>query len=157
MYRKGHNYRIWIDSHIVAEETSCTITKGVDTEDATNKDTAPGSQTLGAGELETIYKTQTIQVEAEGEGAEKLYTAAKELMNATGGELTYAPTADGNQNRIVDGTATYVWVICTDLTITATNRQSITCSAQFTVVPEPASPPNSTSNSDFSSSSKFFW
>ena len=34
MFRKGQNYRIFINGSVVAEETSCTVTRGVDTEDA---------------------------------------------------------------------------------------------------------------------------
>ena len=137
MYRKGQNYRIFINGAVVAEETSCSVTRGVDTEDASNKDLAPDStqDQLGGNQPVAMYKNMTIQVDAEGEGAESLFTAALGLMTEDGGQVGFAPTS-GPQNRT--GSPTNVWAICNDLTINAPNRQPITCSAQFTVIEQPS-------------------
>jgi hypothetical protein len=55
-------------------------------------------------------------------------------MTKEGGAVGWAETS-GTNNRTPEGTPTYVKAICNDLTITAPNRQPITCSAQFTVIP----------------------
>jgi hypothetical protein len=136
MFTKGQNYRIFINGGIVAEETSCSVTRGVDTEDANNKDTAADStigDITGANPV-AMYKNMQFQVEAQGAGAKSLFTTALGLMTKEGGAVGWAETS-GTNNRTPEGTPTYVKAICNDLTITAPNRQPITCSAQFTVIP----------------------
>lgn len=141
--RKGQNYRIAIGGVVVAEETSCQVTRGVDTEDAQNKDLAPDSTSgaIGGANPIAVYKNMTIQVEAQGEGAKSLFSAAFALMDGTGGTVGYSPThstqAD-TENRTPDSAWSTVTAICSDLSITAPNRQPITCTAQFTVIPTPA-------------------
>jgi len=137
MYRKGQNYRIFINGSVVAEETSCTVTRGVDTEDASNKDVAPDSTSgdIGGNQPIAMYKNMTISVDAEGDGAESLFTAALALMTPEGGTVGFAPT-NGAQNRV--GSPTNVTAICNDLVINAPNRQPITCTAQFTVINTPS-------------------
>ena len=139
MFRKGQNYRIFINGAIVAEETSCTVTRGVDTEEAGNKDWAADTSTgeiTGSNPIPT-YKNMTFQVEAQGAGAVTLFSTALALMNATGGAVGFAETSGSSQigkyNRT--GSPTYFLALCNDLTITAPNRQPVTCTAQFTVVP----------------------
>lgn len=134
MFRKGQNYRVFIGNNVVAEETSCSITRGVDTESANNKDIAADST---SGEISgdvpvATYKTLTIQVEAQGVGAKTLFAAAFDLMKDGGGDVGFAPTT-GVNNAV--GTPTYYKAICNDLTINAPNQQPVTCSAQFTVIP----------------------
>ena len=138
MFRKGQNYRIFIEGAVVAEETSCTVTKGVDTEDASNKDLAADSSSgeIGGQTPVAVYKNMTFQVEAEGEGAKALFSSALALMSSEGGAVGWAPT-NGTNNR--SGSPTYVQAICNDLTINAPNRQPVTCSAQFTVISDTAS------------------
>ena len=134
MFRKGQNYRIFINGGVVAEETSCSVTRGVDTEDGNNKDIAADSTTgeIGGANPVATYKNAQIQVEAQGNGAISLFLTALGLMNAEGGAVGWAPTS-GTNNRT--GTPTYLKAICNDLTINAPNRQPVTCSAQFTVIP----------------------
>lgn len=141
MFRKGQNYRFYIAGTIVAEETSLTRTRGVDTEDASNKDLAPDSSAgeLGGAQPIATYKTQTFQVEAQGAGAKTLFAAALALMNSEGGAVGWAETS-GTANRT--GSPTYVKAICNDLTINAPNRQPCTCTAQFTVIPGTPSTPS---------------
>jgi hypothetical protein len=69
MFRKGQNYRIFINGSVVAEETSCTVTRGVDTEDAANKDLAADSTSgdIGGANPVAMYKNMQFQVEAQGE------------------------------------------------------------------------------------------
>lgn len=139
MFRKGQNYRIFINGGVVAEETSCTVTRGVDTEDAANKDLASDSTAgdIGGANPVATYKNMQFQVEAQGAGAKALFRTAFTLMTAAGGAVGWAATSGaatpGAHNR--QGTPTYVKAICNDLTINAPNRQPITCSAQFTVIP----------------------
>ena len=139
MFRKGQNYRIFIAGQVVVEETSCTVTRGVDTQDAANKDTTYDSTVAGIGGAYPVatFKNMQFQVEAQGLGAKKLFQMAFAMMNATGGPIGWAETSGaanpGEHNR--EGTPTYVRAICNDLTISAPNRQPITCSAQFTVIP----------------------
>lgn len=140
MLRKGQNYRIFINGGVVAEETSCSVTRGVDTEDAQNKDLAADSTAgdIGGANPVAMYKNMQFQVEAQGAGAKELFRTALGLMTATGGAVGWAATSGastpGAHNR--EGTpTTYVKAICNDLTINAPNRQPITCSAQFTVIP----------------------
>lgn len=136
MYRKGQNYRIFINGSVVAEETSCSVTRGVDTEDASNKDLASDStsgEISGANPVATSKNAQ-FQVEAQGEGAIALFLTALALMNAYGGAVGLAPTNSTN-NRTPQGNVNYVKAICNDLTINAPNRQPVTCSAQFTAIP----------------------
>lgn len=133
MYRKGQNLRCFINGAVVGAETNLTITKGVDTEDGMNKDLAADSTAGAVGGQNPIpvYKNMTFQVEAQGSGAKDLFVRALALMNATGGAVGFAPTT-GDYNRT--GSPTSVQAICNDLTITAPNRQPVTCSAQFTVI-----------------------
>jgi len=139
MFRKGQNYRIFIAGKVVVEETSCTVTRGVDTQDAANKDTTYDSTVAGIGGAypAATFKNMQFQVEAQGVGAKNLFQMAFAMMNATGGPIGWAETSgaeiQGKHNR--EGTPTYVIAICNDLTINAPNRQPITCSAQFTVIP----------------------
>lgn len=147
MFRKGQNYRIFINGSVVAEETSCTVTRGVDTEDASNKDLAADTSagTIGGANPIATYKNMTFQVEAQGAGAISLFNTAKALMNDAGGAVGYAPTSgastDGKHNRT--GSPTYLKAMCNDLTITAPNRQPVTCTAQFTVIPGTPDTPSS--------------
>jgi hypothetical protein len=143
MFRKGQNYRIFINGSVVAEETSCSVTRGVDTEDASNKDLAADSTANGIGGATPVatFKNAQIQVEAQGNGAISLFLTALGLMNAEGGAVGWAPTS-GTNNRT--GTPTYLKAICNDLTINAPNRQPVTCSAQFTVVYGTPTTPTST-------------
>lgn len=136
MFRKGQNYRIFIDGNVVAEETSCSVTRGVDTEDASNKDLAADSSSgeIGGANPVATYKNAQFQVEAQGDGAIALFQTALDLMNADGGAVGWAPTNSTN-NRTPQGSVNYVKAICNDLAINAPNRQPVTCSAQFTVVP----------------------
>jgi hypothetical protein len=149
MFRKGQNYRIFINGGVVAEETSCSVTRGVDTEDGNNKDIAADSTTgdIGGANPIAMYKNMSFQVDAQGEGAKALFQTALGLMTADGGAVGWAET-NGAQNRV--GTPTYVKAICNDLTITAPNRQPITCSAQFTVIPGTPTIPSSSSSSSSS-------
>lgn len=136
MFRKGQNYRIFIDGNVVAEETSCSVTRGVDTEDASNKDLAADSTSgeIGGANPVATYKNAQFQVEAQGEGAIALFLTALALMNADGGAVGWAPT-NSTKNRTPQGNVNYVKAICNDLTINAPNRQPVTCSAQFTAIP----------------------
>ena len=142
MFRKGQNYRIFINDRVVAEETSCTVTRGVDTEEAANKDLAADStygKISGANPV-AIYKNMQFQVEAQGEGAIRLFQTALSLMNSTGGNVAWGPTS-GNNNRAPDVTSLKaVHAICNDLTINAPNRQPVTCTAQFIAIPGNVSP-----------------
>lgn len=141
MFKKGQNYRIFINGAVVAEETSCTVTKGVDTEDAMNKDLAPDSSSgeLMGSQPVAMYKNMTFQVEAQGAGAKALFTRALALMDEDGGAVGWAETSgsstEGQHNRTPAASVTYVKAICNDLTINAPNRQPVTCTAQFTVIP----------------------
>lgn len=140
MYLKGQNIRFFIDGMVTAEETTLTITRGVDTENSQNKDLA-GDSSVGeiAGEIPVpMYKNMSFQVEAQGTGAKTLFLEAYELMKSGGGAVGWAQTS-GTGNRDADSTVQYVNAICNDLTITAPNRQPVTCSAQFTVIPGTAS------------------
>lgn len=135
MYRKGQNVRFFIKGLITAEETTLTITRGVDTENSQNKDlAADSSQGDIAGEIPVaMYKSMTFQVEAKGVGAKTLFKQALALMTSTGGAVGWADTSgDGNRTG---SPAAWVNAICNDLTITAPNRQPVTCSAQFQVIP----------------------
>lgn len=136
MFRKGQNYRIFIDGSVVAEETSCSVTRGVDTEDASNKDLAADSSSgeIGGANPVATFKNAQFQVEAQGEGAIALFQTALALMNADGGAVGWAPTNSTN-NRTPQGNVNYVKAICNDLTINAPNRQPVTCTAQFTAIP----------------------
>lgn len=136
MFRKGQNYRIFIDERVVAEETSCSVTRGVDTEEAANKDLASDSTSgeIGGANPIPTYKNMQFQVEAQGEGAIALFQTALSLMNATGGVVGWAPT-NGTNNRTVQSALNAVKAICNDLTINAPNRQPVTCSAQFIAIP----------------------
>lgn len=136
MFRKGQNYRIFIDGNVVAEETSCSVTRGVDTEDASNKDLAADSTSgeIGGANPVATYKNAQFQVEAQGEGAIALFLTALALMNADGGAVGWAPT-NSTKNRTPQGNVNHVKAICNDLTINAPNRQPVTCSAQFTAIP----------------------
>jgi len=136
MFRKGQNYRIFINGSVVAEETSCTVTRGVDTEDAANKDLASDSTAgdIGGANPVAMYKNMQFQVEAQGEGAIALFLTAMSLMTSDGGAVGWAPT-NGTNNRTPQGSVNYVKAICNDLTINAPNRQPVTCSAQFTAIP----------------------
>jgi hypothetical protein len=136
MFRKGQNYRIFINNSVVAEETSCTVTRGVDTEDAANKDLAADSTygNIGGANPVAMYKNMQFQVEAQGEGAILLFQSALLLMNTVGGAVGWAPTK-GTNNRTPQGSLNAVKAICNDLTINAPNRQPVTCSAQFTAIP----------------------
>lgn len=136
MFRKGQNYRIFINGGVVAEETSCSVTRGVDTESAANKDLASDSTAgdIGGATPVAMYKNMQFQVEAQGEGAIALFLTALALMNADGGSVGWAPT-NGTNNRTPQGSVRYVKAICNDLTINAPNRQPVTCSAQFTAIP----------------------
>ena len=136
MFRKGQNYRIFINGGVVAEETSCSVTRGVDTEDASNKDLAADSTSgeIGGANPIPTYKNMQFQVEAQGEGAIALFLTALSLMNANGGSVGWAPT-NGTNNRTPEGSVNAVKAICNDLTINAPNRQPVTCSAQFTAIP----------------------
>jgi len=142
MFRKGQNYRIFINDRVVAEETSCTVTRGVDTEEAANKDLAADStygKISGANPV-AMYKNMQFQVEAQGEGAIRLFQTALSLMNSTGGNVAWGPTS-GNNNRAPDVTSLKaVHAICNDLTINAPNRQPVTCTAQFIAIPGNVSP-----------------
>ena len=144
MFKKGQNYRIFINGAVVAEETTCTVTKGVETEDAQNKDLAPDSSSgqIGGAQPVAMYKNMTFQVEAQGAGAKALFTRALALMNYNGGSVGYAETSGsstaGEHNRTATS-VTYVKAICNDLVINTPNRQPITCTAQFTVIPGTAS------------------
>lgn len=142
MFRKGQNYRIFIDGTIVAEETTCTVNEGVDTESGNNKDLAPDSTTgtIGGDNPIAMYKNMSFQVEAQGNGAMSLFTKALSLMNDTGGAVGWCPTS-GAANRTGESSPTYYTCMCNDLTITAPNRQPVTCSAQFTVIGVPATAP----------------
>lgn len=149
MFRKGQNYRIFINGGVVAEETSCSVTRGVDTEDASNKDLASDSTSgeIGGANPIPTYKNMQFQVEAQGEGAIALFLTAIALMNADGGAVGWAPT-NGTNNRTPQGNVNYVKAICNDLTINAPNRQPVTCSAQFTAIPgTPATTTASTQSS----------
>lgn len=136
MFRKGQNYRIFIDGNVVAEETSCSVTRGVDTEEANNKDLAADSSSgeIGGANPVATFKNAQFQVEAQGEGAIALFLTALALMNADGGAVGWAPT-NSTKNRTPQGNVNYVKAICNDLTINAPNRQPVTCSAQFTAIP----------------------
>lgn len=136
MFRKGQNYRIFINGSVVAEETSCSVTRGVDTEDASNKDLASDSTSgeIGGANPIPTYKSMQFQVEAQGEGAIALFLTAIALMNANGGAVGWAPT-NGTNNRTPQGSLNAVKAICNDLTINAPNRQPVTCSAQFIAIP----------------------
>jgi len=136
MFRKGQNYRIFINGLVVAEETSCSVTRGVDTEESANKDLAPDSANgvIGGANPIPTYKNMQFQVEAQGEGAIQLFQMAFLLMNATGGNVGWAPT-NGVNNRVRRGPGGFVRAICNDLTINAPNRQPVTCTAQFIAVP----------------------
>ena len=139
MYRKGQNLRCFINGAVVGAETNLTITRGVDTEDGMNKDLASDSTTGAPGGQNPIpvYKNMTFQVEAQGAGAKDLFARALAIMNATGGAVGFAPTNDTN-NRTAESAVTAFQAICNDLTLTAPNRQPVTCSAQFTVISETA-------------------
>lgn len=136
MFRKGQNYRIFIKGGVVAEETSCSVTRGVNTEDAANKDLASDSTAGGIGGANPVamYKNMQFQVEAQGEGAIALFRTALSLMNSVGGSVGWAPTNSTN-NRTLQESLNAVKAICNDLTINAPNRQPVTCSAQFTAIP----------------------
>lgn len=136
MFRKGQNYRIFINERVVAEETSCSVTRGVDTEESANKDLASDSTSgeIGGANPIPTYKNMQFQVEAQGEGAIALFLTAVGLMNADGGVVGWAPT-NGTNNRRPQGSLNAVKAICNDLTINAPNRQPVTCSAQFTAIP----------------------
>lgn len=136
MFRKGQNYRIFINDHVVAEETSCTVTRGVDTEEAANKDLAADSTSgdIGGANPVAMYKNMQFQVEAQGEGAIRLFQTALSLMNTIGGYVAWGPTT-GTNNRTPEGFLNAVHAICNDLTINAPNRQPVTCTAQFIAVP----------------------
>lgn len=144
MYRKGQNLRCFINGGLVGAETNLTITRGVDTEDGQNKDLV-GDSTAGtpSGQYPVpIWKNMTFQVEAQGTGAEDLFTRALALMNSTGGSVGFGAT-DGDYNR--DGSATGTFqAICNDLAINGPNRQPVTCSAQFTVISATATGSGST-------------
>jgi hypothetical protein len=142
MFRKGQNYRIFINGSVVAEETSCTVTRGVDTEDAANKDLAADSTygNIGGANPVAMYKNMQFQVEAQGEGAILLFQSALLLMNTVGGNVAWGPTS-GTNNRAPDVTSLRaVKAICNDLTINAPNRQPVTCTAQFIAIPGNVSP-----------------
>jgi hypothetical protein len=142
MFRKGQNYRIFIDDHVVAEETSCTVTRGVETEDAANKDLAADSTygNIGGANPVAMYKNMQFQVEAQGEGAIHLFQHAIRLMSSRGGNVGWGPTS-GTNNRAPDVTSLRaVKAICNDLTINAPNRQPVTCTAQFIAIPGNVSP-----------------
>jgi hypothetical protein len=137
MFRKGQNYRIFINGSVVAEETSCTVTRGVDTEDAANKDLAADSTygNIGGANPVAMYKNMQFQVEAQGEGAILLFQSALLLMNTVGGNVAWGPTS-GTNNRAPDVTSLHaVKAICNDLTINAPNRHPVTCTAQFIAIP----------------------
>ena len=136
MFRKGQNYRIFINDRVVAEETSCTVTRGVDTEEAANKDLAADSTygNISGANPVAMYKNMQFQVEAQGEGAIRLFQTALSLMNSTGGYVAWGPTT-GTNNRTPEGFLNAVHAICNDLTINAPNRQPVTCTAQFIAVP----------------------
>lgn len=139
MYRKGQNLRCFIQGAVVGAETNLTITRGVDTEDGQNKDLAPDSTTgvPGGQNPIAVYKNMTFQVEAQGSGAKDLFVRALALMNATGGAVGFAPT-DSTNNRTAESAVQSFQAICNDLTLTAPNRQPVTCSAQFTVISDTA-------------------
>ena len=149
MFRKGQNYRIFIGANCVAEETTCTVTRSVDAQNAVNKDLASDSTQNGLIGQNPVpmYKNMQFQVEAQGEGAISLHTSCRELMNADGGMIAWAPT-DGLMNRAVESTPTYYYAICNDLVLNTPNRQPNTCTAQFIVIgvvpsesaPTPATP-----------------
>lgn len=134
MYRKGQNLRCFINGAVVMSETNLTVTRGVDTEDASNKDLAPDSTAEGVGGQipVPVYKNMTFQVEAQGAGGKDLFEKCLALMNSTGGVIAFAPT-NGTNNRTGTPSTAYQ-AICNDLTINAPNRQPITCTAQFTVI-----------------------
>jgi hypothetical protein len=153
MFRKGQNYRFFINGGVVSEETSCSITRGVDTEDANNKDLAADStsgEISGSNPVAT-FKTAQFQVEAQGEGAIALFLTSLGLMNFDGGAVGWAPT-NGTNNRTPQGSVNYVKAICNDLTINAPNRQPVTCTAQFTAIPGTPSVSSSSSASAISAS-----
>lgn len=139
MYRKGQNLRCFIQGAVVGAETNLTITRGVDTEDGQNKDLASDSTTgvPGGQNPIVVYKNLTFQVEAQGSGAKDLFVRALALMNATGGAVGFAPT-DSTNNRTAESAVQSFQAICNDLTLTAPNRQPVTCSAQFTVISDTA-------------------
>ena len=131
--------RCFINGGCVAAETSMSTTRGVDTEDASNKDLVSDSVTGSiAGALPiALYKNRTFQVEAQGNGAINLYARAKALMTATGGAVGFAETS-GENNR-TGSPASYYQAICNDLVLNAPNRQPATCTAQFMVISDTAS------------------
>jgi hypothetical protein len=136
-YRKGQNVRFFIDGVVTAEETTLTITRGVDTENSQNKDLAADSSSGNiAGEIPVaMWKNMSFQVEAQGEGAKTLFTKALALMTADGGVVGWAQTSGTGNRTAGSGALQNVHAICNDLTITAPNRHPVTCSAQFMVVP----------------------
>lgn len=139
MRRKGQNLRCFINGACVAAETSLSITRGVDTEDASNKDLVGDSNVGGIAGTHPIamYKNRTFQVEAQGNGAINLFARAKALMTSAGGAVGFADTKETN-NRIVDGSVNYYQAICNDLTLNAPNKQPVTCTAQFMVISDTA-------------------